>query len=59
MAAQRFQHLVAEVTAKLMSDPKERVQAEMDKQGMAGWELVAVTQSHPMSPLLLFFKRPV
>ena len=59
MVNQRCEHLVVDVTAKLMSDPKERVQAELDKHGMAGWELVAAVQPHPMSPLLLFFKRPV
>ena len=56
MAFQRWQHLVIEVKAKFLGNHQERLQAELDKQGALGWELVAVSQSQ-LETVRLFFKR--
>ena len=57
MAFQRWQHLVIEVKAKFLGNHQERLQAELDKQGALGWELVAVSQSYGVETVRLFFKR--
>jgi len=57
MASQRWQHLVVEVRAKFFGKRVETLQAELDRHGALGWELVAVSQSHPVETVRLFFKR--
>lgn len=57
MAAQRCQHLVVEVSPKLFIRTNAQLQAELDKHGAAGWELVAVLQPNPLHAIRLFFKR--
>ncbi len=57
MASQRWQHLVIEVKAKFIGSNHAILQAELDKHGALGWELVAVSQSHPVETVRLFFKR--
>lgn len=57
MASQRWQHLVIEVKAKFFGDRRESLQVELDKRGALGWELVAVSQSHPVETVRLFLKR--
>jgi hypothetical protein len=37
---------------------KEAVQAELDRMGNQGWELVSVVQGRTFDSVKLFFKRP-
>jgi len=57
MASNRWQHLVIEVKAKFLGNRQATLQAELDKHGALGWELVAVSQSHPVETVRLYFKR--
>lgn len=54
----RWQHKMVEVNYKLFAGKTaDRVQAELDKMGALGWELVAVTQTSAAESLRMFFKK--
>ncbi|MEO6064307.1 MAG: hypothetical protein ABIP49_00810 [Lysobacterales bacterium] len=57
MASQRWQHLVVEVKPRVFGNMREQLQAELDKHGAAGWELVTALQPNPLLPARLLFKR--
>lgn len=55
----RWQYKVVEVPMKLFGGHMtERAQAELDKFGPQGWELVSVVQSNTADALRMFLKRP-
>lgn len=54
----RWQYKVLEIKPKLFGEgTTERTQAELDKLGAQGWELVSTVQSHATETLRLFLKR--
>jgi hypothetical protein len=54
----RWQHKVVEVPVKLFGGSlAERIQAELDRLGPLGWELVAVSQASPVDAMRLFLKK--
>ena len=54
----RWQHKVVEIPIKLFGGSlAERMQAELDKLGALGWELVAVSQAGPLDSMQLFLKK--
>ncbi|MBB1087343.1 DUF4177 domain-containing protein [Lysobacter sp. SG-8] len=53
----RWQHKVVDVPYKLFESQSERAQAELDRHGAQGWELVSALQSNAAGPLHLFFKK--
>lgn len=54
----RWQYKVIEIPMKLFgSKMAELAQAELDKLGPQGWELVSVVQSQAADALRLFLKR--
>ena len=54
----RWQYKVVEVPYELFGGKlHERAQAELDKLGAQGWELVSVVQSHYADPLRMFLKK--
>lgn len=54
----RWIYKVVDVSYKLFGGKvAERAQAELDKLGAQGWELVSVTQSQATDGLRLFLKR--
>lgn len=54
----RWSHKVVEVSFSLFgSKLSEKIQAELDKSGALGWELVAVNQSSPADTVRLYFKK--
>ncbi len=56
--ATRWSHKVVEVSFSLFgSKLAEKIQAELDKYGALGWELVAVNQSSPADAVRLYFKK--
>lgn len=56
----RWQYKVVELPYKLFGGKLgERAQAELDKAGALGWELVSAVQSHATETLRLFLKKPV
>lgn len=57
MNTPRWQHRVVEVPFKMFGSLTERLQAELDKHGAQGWELVTVTQSSGVEPVRLFFRK--
>ena len=55
----RWKYQVVEVKPTLMGGFKqEQVQAELDRQGSLGWELVQIVAPAPLAPMLMVFKRP-
>ncbi|MCA1714880.1 MAG: DUF4177 domain-containing protein [Gammaproteobacteria bacterium] len=57
----RWLYKVVEVPRKLFGGKQsERVQAELDRQGLQGWELVSVMRGHAgaLDSARLYFKRP-
>lgn len=57
----RWLYKVVEVPYKLFDGKQaERVQAELDRHGVQGWELVSVIQHHAgtLEAVRLYFKRP-
>lgn len=59
MSSTRWQYKVVEVPIKLFAGSlTERAQAELDKLGPQGWELVSTVQSSAADTLRLFFKKP-
>ena len=54
----RWQHKVVELDVRLFGGSlTERAQAELDKLGTLGWELVAVSHAGPVDTLRLFLKK--
>jgi hypothetical protein len=54
----RWQHKVVEIPVKLFGGSlTEHAQAELDKLGALGWELVAVLQAGPLDTMRLFLKK--
>lgn len=54
----RWQHKVVEFDFKLFGGKfTERAQAELDKLGAQGWELVAVLQATPADAIRMFLKK--
>lgn len=57
----RWLYKVVEVPAKLFGGKQSaRVQVELDRHGVQGWELVAVHHGHAgaLDAVRLYFKRP-
>lgn len=58
MSGGRWQHKVVEIPYQLFgAKMSERVQAELDKWGAQGWQLVSVVQPAAAASLQLFLKR--
>lgn len=54
----RWNHKVVEVPFSLFgSKLSEKIQAELDKFGALGWELVAVNQTSAADAVRLYFKK--
>ncbi len=54
----RWNHKVVEVSFSLFGNKlSEKIQAELDKFGALGWELVAVNQSSPADVVRIYFKK--
>jgi len=54
----RWQYKVVDLTYRLFGDKlADRAQAELDKLGALGWELVSVVQSSPADTLRMFLKK--
>lgn len=55
----RWQYKVVELGLKLFAGKLgERAQAELDKLGAQGWELVSAVQAGPADTLRLYLKKP-
>jgi hypothetical protein len=58
MNASRWQYKVVELPNKIFGGKlTERLQAELDRFGAQGWELVSVVQAAPADVTRLFFKK--
>jgi hypothetical protein len=58
--ADRIKYLVVEVKPSFFGTlSAQKLQAELDKHGAAGWELVHMHAAQPMRPVQLVFKRSV
>jgi hypothetical protein len=55
--AQRWSHQIVEVKPRLLGTNRESVQAELDRMGNQGWELVSATQCQRFDSIKLYFKR--
>ncbi len=56
--SKRWQYKVVEVPYQIFgSKLSERAQAELDRLGAQGWELVSAVQSHYADALRLFLKK--
>lgn len=56
--SERWLHKVVEVPIRLFGGSvTERAQAELDRLGAQGWELVAVSQASPVDPMRMFLKK--
>ncbi|GAB6197388.1 DUF4177 domain-containing protein [Lysobacter xanthus] len=54
----RWNYKVVELSFKMFGGKfVERVQAELDKLGAQGWELVSVVQASPADATRLYFKK--
>lgn len=54
----RWSHKIVEVSFSLFgSKLSEKIQAELDKFGTQGWELVAVNQTSAADVVRLYFKK--
>lgn len=54
----RWQHKVVEIPVKVFGGKlMQRAQEELDRLGVQGWELVAVTQPNSLEPMRLYLKR--
>ncbi|WP_407352296.1 DUF4177 domain-containing protein [Luteimonas sp. R10] len=55
----RWNYKVVEIKPGLLGGMKaERIQAELDRLGAQGWELVNLAFAGPMSPAILVLKKP-
>ena len=58
--SQRWSYKVVELPFKLFAGKmRDRVQQELDKLGVQGWELVSVVQASPVDTLRLYLKKAV
>jgi hypothetical protein len=57
MSTERWRYLVVQVKPGFFGRIATALQAELDRQGPAGWELVSVVRSHQFGPADLVFKR--
>ena len=56
--SERWSYQVIPVKPGLMGGYKyDEIQAELNRQGALGWELVQAVSTAPMSPVMLMFKR--
>jgi len=56
--SQRWSYKVVEFPVKLFSGKLgDRVQQELDRLGLQGWELVSVVQAHSVDTLRLYLKK--
>ncbi|AOA71681.1 MAG: hypothetical protein K0S73_1310 [Stenotrophomonas rhizophila] len=55
--SKRWSYLTVEVKPSWTGLKPEDLQAELNRQGQLGWELVNVMQGTPMGVALLFFKK--
>ncbi|AWH36293.1 MULTISPECIES: DUF4177 domain-containing protein [Stenotrophomonas] len=56
--SKRWSYLTVEVKTSLMGLQKpEDIQAELNRQGQLGWELVNIIIPAPMRPAMLVFKK--
>lgn len=56
--SKRWQYQVVEVKPGMMGGVKtERIQEELNRAGVQGWELVNIAFSSPWTPAILVFKR--
>ncbi len=54
----RWSHKVVEVPLSLFGGKlSEKIQAELDKYGAQGWELVAVNQASSVDAVRIYFKK--
>lgn len=58
MNAQRWSHQIVELKPRLLGTKRELIQAELDRMGNLGWELVSTLQGQKFDSINLFFKRP-
>jgi hypothetical protein len=56
--AQRWSHQVVVVRPRFFGGNREAIQAELDRMGNQGWELVSTLQGQKFDSIKLFFKRP-
>ena len=57
---QRWVYHVIEIKLGLLGRFKtEKVQEELNRQGMLGWELVNLALSGPLAPAVAVFKKPL
>ena len=54
----RWQNKVVEMPFKMFGKLTDRVQAELDRLGAQGWELVSVVQASPADSTRLYLKKP-
>lgn len=60
MTTTRWQYKVVELPLKLFAGRlTDRAQAELDKLGPQGWELVSTVQSNSADALRMFFKKSI
>lgn len=58
--SQRWSHKVVEIPVKVFGGSQlVRMQAELDKWGAQGWELVSAVQAGPYHAIQLFLKKAV
>ena len=57
MANERWTYQVVEVKPRMFTSSVDLIQAELNRLGPLGWELVAVTQSHQINPVRLYLKK--
>ncbi|WP_312736094.1 DUF4177 domain-containing protein [Stenotrophomonas sp.] len=56
--SKRWSYLTVEVKTSWMGvHPPEDIQAELNRQGQLGWELVNIIIPAPMRPAMLVFKK--
>ena len=59
MANDRWTYQVIDIKPRLFGNTAELVQAELNRVGLQGWELVTVTQPNHAHPIRLFLKKPL
>jgi len=59
MANERWTYQVIDIKLRLFGNTTELVQAELNRVGLQGWELVSVTQPNNVQPIRLFLKKPL
>lgn len=57
MANDRWSYQIVEIKPRLFVNPVEQIQAELNRLGAQGWELVSVTQPNHVNPIRLFLKK--